>query len=167
VTKLRGQGGEIWYIRNGEVKRIANMSQGWATANVEVPVHYDSDLDLVERLILAAGEEMGKEDEWSELLWEPVKILGVDSLAGDAVLLHVQAKTQPGKSLSVARELRRRIKLALDAEGIRLAGAPELPDTPESVPAPRPAVEIAAPSALADPNSAQSRTASPLPSDKP
>ena len=32
VTKLRGDNGEIWYVRNGEVKRIGNLSQGWATA---------------------------------------------------------------------------------------------------------------------------------------
>jgi hypothetical protein len=38
VTKLRGPNGAIWYVRNGEVKRIGNLSQGWSTANVEVTV---------------------------------------------------------------------------------------------------------------------------------
>ena len=36
VTKLRGDNGEIWYVRNGEVKRIGNLCQGWATAGVDV-----------------------------------------------------------------------------------------------------------------------------------
>ena len=47
VTKLRGDNGEIWYVRNGEVKRIGNLSQGWATAGVDVTVRSGEDLDKV------------------------------------------------------------------------------------------------------------------------
>ena len=49
VTKLRGDNGEIWYVRNGEVKRIGNLSQGWATAGVDVTVPAGEDLDKVKR----------------------------------------------------------------------------------------------------------------------
>ncbi|MFC1441672.1 mechanosensitive ion channel family protein [Streptacidiphilus sp. N1-10] len=157
VTKLRGDGGEIWYIRNGEVKRIANMSQGWATATVEVPVGYHEDLGRVEELILAAAEEMAKDDPWTEQLWEPVKVLGVDSLGADTVVVKVAAKTMPGKAMPVARELRRRIKTTLDENGIQV-GTVSLPAarTEDESAA---AAEIAAPSVLADPTSAQSRAA--------
>jgi len=164
VTKLRGPGGEIWYIRNGEVKRIANLSQGWATASVEVPVGYDADLALVERLILDTAEEMAKEEPWSEQLWEPVQVLGVDTLSAESVVVQVSAKTMPGKSLPVARELRRRVKLALDAAGIQLGTV--------GLPSPRArkadAADINAPSVLGDPLSAQSRAtaAIPVPEDE-
>lgn len=157
VTKLRGDGGEIWYIRNGEVKRIANMSQGWATATVEVPVGYHEDLGRVEALILAASEEMAKDDPWTEQLWEPVKVLGVDSLGPDTVVVKVAAKTMPGKATPVARELRRRIKAALDENGIQV-GTVSVPAARIGDSAAAPAsADIAAPSALGDPNSAQSR----------
>jgi small-conductance mechanosensitive channel len=157
VTKLRGEGGEIWYIRNGEVKRIANMSQGWATATVEVPVGYYENLGRVEELILAASEEMAKDDPWTEQLWEPVKVLGVDSLGSETVVVQVAAKTMPGKAMPVARELRRRIKAALDENGIQV-GTVSLPAarTEEGAAA---AADIAAPSVLGDPTSAQSRAA--------
>lgn len=178
VTKLRGADGEIWYVRNGEVKRIANMSQGWATATVEIPVGYDEDLARVERVVLAAAEEMGGDDEWGERLWEPVKVLGVDAMSGDGMVLAVSAKTMPGQAGPVARELRRRIKVALDLDGVRLAGAPEPPELPPGSHAlsslvslartgrlrvPGPVPDIDPPSVLGDPNSAQSRAASPLP----
>ncbi|MEY9967255.1 small-conductance mechanosensitive channel [Streptacidiphilus sp. MAP12-16] len=161
VTKLRGASGEIWYIRNGEVKRIANMSQGWSTATVEIPVGYHENLALVEELILGAAEEMAKDEPWSELLWEPVKVLGVDSLGVDSVVVQVAAKTMPGKALPVARELRRRIKAVLDEGGVRIGPVAALPAarTADSTAS----VDVAAPSALGDPMSAQSRSAAPIP----
>jgi small-conductance mechanosensitive channel len=156
VTKLRGAGGEIWYIRNGEVKRIANMSQGWATATVEVPIGYHEDLVAVEQLILRAAEDMAKDDPWSEQLWEPVKVLGVDTLGPETLVVQVAAKTMPGKAMPVARELRQRIKAALDGGGIQIGKVPALPAPRGEAATP---AEIAAPSALGDPGSAQSRAA--------
>ena len=72
VTKLRGVDGEIWYVRNGEVKRIGNLSQGWATAGVDVQVRADEDLERVRAVITHVGEEMAKDEPWNERLWEPV-----------------------------------------------------------------------------------------------
>lgn len=157
VTKLRGATGEIWYIRNGEVKRIANMSQGWATATVEVPVGYHEDLERVEQLILRAAEEMAKDSPWSEQLWEPVQVLGVDSLGSETVVVQVAAKTMPGKAMPVARELRRRIKAELDGDGIQVGTVAVLPAARSDGSG---TAEIAAPSALADPDSDQSAAAS-------
>ena len=162
VTKLRGSGGEIWYIRNGEVKRIANLSQGWATASVEVPVGYHEDLAEVERLILDAAEGMAKEEPWSEQLWEPVQVLGVDTLAAGSVLVQVSAKTMPGKSLPVARELRRRVKLTLDEAGVQVGAAASLP-TPRTGGGSQDTGDINAPSVLGDPLSAQSRATAAIP----
>jgi small-conductance mechanosensitive channel len=118
VTKLRGDGGEIWYIRNGEVKRIANHSQGWATASVDVQVGYEEDVPAVRALIETTAEEMAKESPWDEALWEPVQVLGLVSVTADVLVFQVQAKTMPGKAASVARELRARIKAAFDEAGI-------------------------------------------------
>ncbi|MFF8283062.1 mechanosensitive ion channel family protein [Streptomyces albus] len=120
VTQLRGDGGEIWYIRNGEIKRIGNLSQGWAMAAVNVQVRADEDLDEVRAAIEEAGTAMGKESPWDEILWEPVEVLGLDEVTLDAMTLRVSVKTMPDKSLSAERELRWRIKKALDARGIRI-----------------------------------------------
>jgi len=60
VTKLRGSEGEIWYVRNGEVKRIGNRSQGWATAGVDVTVRAGEDLDKVKATLDEVAERMSK-----------------------------------------------------------------------------------------------------------
>ncbi|MGW7515929.1 mechanosensitive ion channel family protein [Streptomyces sp. NPDC054796] len=120
VTQLRGDDGEIWYIRNGEIKRVGNLSQGWATAALDVQVRADEDMEEVRAAIAAAGEELGKTEPWDELLWEPVEVLGLDSVTLDSMVIRVSAKTMPGKALGVERELRWRIKQALDRRGIRI-----------------------------------------------
>ncbi|MGY1435763.1 mechanosensitive ion channel family protein [Streptomyces reniochalinae] len=120
VTQLRGDGGEIWYIRNGEIKRIGNLSQGWAMATLDVRVRAEEDLEEVRATVLAAGEGMSKESPWDEVLWEPVEVLGLDEVTLDSMVLRVSVKTMPEKSLGVERELRWRVKQALDARGIRI-----------------------------------------------
>lgn len=120
VTQLRGDGGEIWYIRNGEIKRVGNLSQGWAMARLDVQVRASEDLDEVRAAIATAGEEMAKTPPWDELLWEPVEVLGLDDVTLDSMVLRVSAKTMPEKSLGVERELRWRIKKALDQRGIQI-----------------------------------------------
>lgn len=163
VTKLRGANGAIWYVRNGEVKRIGNLSQGWSMAEVDVTLRYDEDLDRARSVIATAGEEMAKETPWSERIWEPVEVMGLDSVTLEAVVVRVQAKTMPGNAAGVERELRWRIKRALDAAGIRM-GAP-LPGALEQEldALPDPSVNVAAPSALSNPTSPQAQATTPIP----
>ncbi|CAG6393233.1 mechanosensitive ion channel family protein [Streptomyces cocklensis] len=122
VTKLRGENGEIWYVRNGEVKRIGNLSQGWATAVVDVQVGSGEDMDRARAVVVETADAMSKEDPWDEYLWEPVQMLGLESVGSDFVVLQVQARTMPGQAAAVARELRWRIKRAFDREGIVITG---------------------------------------------
>lgn len=122
VTKLRGDNGEIWYVRNGEVKRIGNLSQGWATAVVDVQVGTGEDLERARTVIAATADAMAKESPWDEKLWEPVKVLGLESVTPDSVVIQAQARTMPGEATAVARELRWRIKQAFDEAGIVITG---------------------------------------------
>ncbi|HEX5568523.1 MAG TPA: hypothetical protein VFY14_16630, partial [Streptomyces sp.] len=120
VTKLRGDDGEIWYVRNGEIKRVGNLSQGWATACLDVEVRSGEDLEEVREAITTAGREMQVAPPWDEFLWAPVEVLGLDSVTLETMVVRVSVKTIPGKALPVERELRWRIKRELDARGIRM-----------------------------------------------
>ncbi|MCH0569965.1 mechanosensitive ion channel family protein [Streptomyces sp. MUM 136J] len=165
VTKLRGPNGAIWYVRNGEVKRIGNLSQGWATANVDVTLKGDENLDRVRATLDGVAERMGKEEPWNELLWSPIEVLGLDSVLPDSMVVRVSAKTMPGKDTAVERELRWRIKRAFDAADIPVAGgataaAPE--DGTQD-----PAAAVAAPSAFSDEDSPQAEAAAPITPQRP
>ncbi|SED55617.1 small conductance mechanosensitive channel [Streptomyces sp. 3213] len=164
VTKLRGANGEIWYVRNGEVKRIGNLSQGWATAGVDVTVKASENLDRVKATLDAVSERMSKEEPWNELLWGPIEVLGLDSVLIDSMVVRVSAKTMPGKSVGVERELRWRIKRAFDEANIRIVGgatadpADDVADPTESV---------AAPSVYSNADSPQVAATSPISSQRP
>ncbi|MGW8398043.1 mechanosensitive ion channel family protein [Streptomyces lydicus] len=160
VTKLRGPNGAIWYIRNGEVKRIGNLSQGWSTAAVDVLIAADQDLERARETITAVGEEMSKSEPWNEQLWEPVEVLGLSEVHLETVTLSVAARTMPGKAPGVERELRWRIKRALDAAGVHLAPRPAPGEEDEA--AADPTAAVAAPSALNNPTSPQSLASDPL-----
>ncbi|MEU0371824.1 mechanosensitive ion channel family protein [Streptomyces sp. NPDC006283] len=160
VTKLRGDNGEIWYVRNGEIKRIGNLSQGWATAAVDVTVRSSEDLDHVKAVIGEVAEDLAKAEPWNEQLWGPVEVLGLTEVLLDSMTFRVSAKTMPGKSLGVERELRWRIKRAFDAAGIRIVGG--LPQQADEAAA-DPTAGMAAPSAFASSVSPQSVAASPIP----
>jgi moderate conductance mechanosensitive channel len=120
VTKLRGDDGEIWYVRNGEIKRVGNLSQGWATAGLDVQVRATADVDEIRAAITAVGEDLAKTPPWDEQLWGRVEVLGLDSVTLESMVVRVSAKTMPGKALSVERELRLRVKRALDQRGIEI-----------------------------------------------
>ncbi|MFE7626176.1 mechanosensitive ion channel family protein [Streptomyces sp. ATexAB-D23] len=158
VTKLRGENGAIWYVRNGEVKRIGNLSQGWSTANVDVQVRPTEDLERIRTVITEAAQAMAKEDPWTERLWGPVEILGLDTVLLESMTVRVSAKTMPGQAVGVERELRWRIKTALDEAGITMVAA-----APDEDAAGDPTAGMAAPSAYASATSPQSLAATPIP----
>ncbi|WP_425608705.1 mechanosensitive ion channel family protein [Streptomyces albipurpureus] len=161
VTKLRGDDGEIWYVRNGEIKRIGNLSQGWATATVDVAIRPSENLDRVRSVIGEVADGLAKAEPWNEQLWGPVETLGLTEVLLDSMTIRVAAKTMPGKALGVERELRWRIKHAFDAAGIRIVGG--LPLAVEETTGADPAAAVAPPSAMANPLSPQSMAASPIP----
>ncbi|MET9691824.1 mechanosensitive ion channel family protein [Streptomyces sp. NPDC006514] len=162
VTKLRGDNGEIWYVRNGEIKRIGNLSQGWATAGVDVQVKPSENLSRIREVVKEVADAMAKESPWDERLWGPVEVLGLDEVLLASMTVKVSAKTMPGQQFAVERELRWRIKEAFDAAGIRIIGGMPAPDEDEEAPA-DPAASVAAPSALANPTSPQSLATAPIP----
>jgi small-conductance mechanosensitive channel len=161
VTKLRGDNGEIWYVRNGEVKRIGNLSQGWSMAILDLRVGYGEDLDRARALIASTAEDMAKDEPWDETLWEPIQVLGLEEVSAEAAVIRAQVKTMPGKAVGVARELRWRIKKSFDEAGIRFARTPSVEPALQDVV--DLAASVAAPSVLANPNSPQASKAAPLP----
>ena len=95
VTRLRDAQGVVWYVRNGEIIRIANRSQGWSTATVDIPFSYREDVDRVGGIISDAIADMEQDDAWSEALLDPPRLLGVESITGGTVTMRVLARCAP------------------------------------------------------------------------
>ncbi|MFC5818394.1 mechanosensitive ion channel family protein [Nonomuraea harbinensis] len=123
VTRLRDEDGRVWYVRNGTITRVGNESQGWSRAYVDVPVPYDSDITTVRVVLENVAEEMWADAELREAaVVEPPQVFGVEQLSDSSMVFRLSAKTLPARQEEVARELRLRVKAALDAADIAMVG---------------------------------------------
>jgi small conductance mechanosensitive channel len=142
-TRLRDLSGVVWYVRNGEILRVANRSQGWTLASVDIPVAYDEDLDRVRDLIESVALDMDEDPTYDDMLLGKPTFAGVESMSGEAMVVRVTAKAVPEKQIILARTIRERIKLAFDRAGIvmpmmmRPMPGQMLPGSPPAPPSPR------------------------------
>ncbi len=118
ITRLRDANGVTWYVRNGEIIRIGNRSQGFSTALVDMPVSYAESVERVVAVIREAATAMGDDPEWADAFLEQPQVLGVESITGSTMVIRTIAQCVPGENFAVQRELRERIKQALDAAGV-------------------------------------------------
>ncbi|WP_344472653.1 mechanosensitive ion channel family protein [Nonomuraea monospora] len=119
VTRLRDADGRVWYVRNGTITRVGNESQGWSRAYMDVPVAYDADVVGVRVLLEHVAEEVWADPELRETkIVEPPQVYGVEQLSDSSLVFRITAKTLPAAQAEVSRELRLRVKTALDTAGI-------------------------------------------------
>ncbi|MBB3040939.1 mechanosensitive ion channel family protein [Nocardioides soli] len=121
VTRLRDLNGTVWYVPNGEILRVGNMSQNWSRAVVDVNVGYHEDLARVERVLREVAHDLWQDDDFRGIVIEEPEVTGVEMFTPDGVTLRVLLKTAPMEQWGVARALRQRIKARFDHEGIEIA----------------------------------------------
>jgi small-conductance mechanosensitive channel len=119
VTRVRDTNGTVWYVRNGELLRVGNMSQNWARAVLDIQVSAREDLIAVRRVLQEVADDLWHDDDFAGVVIEEPEIPGVEAITPDAITLRVTLKTAPMEQWRVARVLRERIKARFDHEGIR------------------------------------------------
>jgi moderate conductance mechanosensitive channel len=120
ITHVRDVNGTLWYVRNGEILRIGNMSQGWSRVIIDLAVPVDTDITRVESAMLAAARSIAEEPKWRSRIIEDPEVWGLESVSGDALVIRLVMKTRAGAKDDVARELRMRLKHAMDELGLAL-----------------------------------------------
>lgn len=119
ITKLRDPSGVAWYVRNGEIVRIGNKSQGWSTAVVDLQVSYAEDVERVQAIIRTVIADVYADPAFHDLMLEEPTVAGVEQITGTAVTIRVFAKTTPDQQWGVQREIRERAKVAFDTAGVQ------------------------------------------------
>ncbi|MEI5672604.1 MULTISPECIES: mechanosensitive ion channel family protein [unclassified Nocardioides] len=120
VTRLRDLNGTVWYVPNGEIMRVGNMSQNWSRAVIDVSVGYGEDLVRVQRVLSEIAHDLWDDEDFRGLVIEEPEVTGVEMLAADSVNLRVLIKTLPNEQWGIARAMRQRIKARFDHEGIEI-----------------------------------------------
>ena len=92
----------VWYVRNGEIVRIGNRSQGWSTAIVDTAVAYDEDIDRAITVMREVVHQMDQDPAWQGRLLEEPTVVGVESIAAGAVTVRIIAKCAPNENFAGA-----------------------------------------------------------------
>ncbi|MEU8640271.1 mechanosensitive ion channel family protein [Amycolatopsis sp. NPDC048633] len=117
ITTLRDLKGTVWYVRNGEVLRVGNSSQGFAVAVVDVPLGYSADVERATTVLGEAASAATESDALKDNVLEPPEILGVESVTPEGLQLRLTVKVRPGKQWAVQRALRAQLLAALEEAG--------------------------------------------------
>ncbi|WP_253942381.1 mechanosensitive ion channel family protein [Nocardioides sp. zg-1230] len=123
VTRLRDVNGTVWYVRNGEILRVGNMSQNWARTVIDVTVGYTEDLVKVRSVLEEVAHDLWEDEDFKGLVIEEPEVWGVESMGVDGVVVRVTLKTAPMEQWGIARAMRERVKARFEHEGINLAVA--------------------------------------------
>ncbi|TFC99022.1 mechanosensitive ion channel [Cryobacterium sinapicolor] len=120
VTQVRDINGTLWFVRNGEILRVGNMSQGWARVIIDLAIPYASDVEAVQNELLRVAKALASSRKWRSVILEKPEIWGLESISAEALVVRLVVKTRVAAQWDFARDLRLHLKKALDGLGIGL-----------------------------------------------
>ncbi|MEA1929580.1 MAG: mechanosensitive ion channel family protein [Patescibacteria group bacterium] len=120
MTTLRDLDGAVHHIPHGEITTVSNLSKYFARVNLDIGISYDANLEKVIAVVDKVGEDMAADAEWKEHITKPPKFLRVNDFADSSVMIKILGETKPLKQWEITGELRKRLKIAFDREGIEI-----------------------------------------------
>ncbi len=121
VTKLVDASGQVWYVRNGEIARVGNRSQGWSTATIDIPIAPNQNTTQAVDVLNEVVDEVFADESYSDVLLERPSVLGVNKVTPGVITLTILAKTAPNQQWALQRDLLARSVASLQRAGIRAA----------------------------------------------
>jgi small conductance mechanosensitive channel len=121
VTQVRDSEGTVWYVRNGEILRVGNQSQGWSRIILDLPLAYNSDLEKAKKAIEAAAARLTETPALKTGLIGKAEVWGIQALGGEEIVFRMVQQVRPSKKDAITRALRMEVKKALDKAGIELS----------------------------------------------
>jgi small conductance mechanosensitive channel len=120
-TVVRDPRGALVTLSNGDIRTVGNLSRDWSQAFVDVSVSPDVPQDSALQALDTAAAELRNDPAWSQTLVDGPRILGLQSFDQNSSIIRLQVRTAPARHDDVARELRRRIQLQFQRQGIALS----------------------------------------------
>ena len=137
VTRVRSVDGTVWFVPNGEIRKVGNASMEWSRALIDTVIAADADVSKAMDVIAEAARSVAEDPAWSDIVLEPPEVWGVHAVDASGVTIRLVVKTAPKEHAALSRVLRARILEALRAAGIQGPGQ----TLPMVVPAAPPAAE--------------------------
>ncbi len=123
-TRLRDGDGTLYTIPNGQIATVSNLSRDFSIATLQVSVDASANPDRIIALLAKLAQDVRQESAFKDIAIADPVILGVDKIEGRAVTYPIQIRVRVNQRDGVLRELRRRVILAFEREGIPLGNDP-------------------------------------------
>jgi small conductance mechanosensitive channel len=120
MTTLRDLDGTVYHIPHGEIKKVANLTKLFARVNLNIGVAYDTKLEQLIELVNRVGNEIAQDPAFKDSILQPPQFVRIDNFADSAMIIKIIGETIPLKQWEITGELRKRLKLAFDKEGIEI-----------------------------------------------
>jgi small conductance mechanosensitive channel len=117
---LRDASGTVHVFPNGTITTLANMTRDWSAYVFNVRIAWEQDPDAAIRVIRDVAAGMRKDRDYGAKIIEEPEIFGIDRMDESATVIQGRLKTRPLAQWDVGRELLRRLRFALEHEGIRM-----------------------------------------------
>jgi moderate conductance mechanosensitive channel len=134
ITTLRDHQGTVWYVRNGEILRVGNKSQGYAVAVIDLPLAHAADIPGASAIAERAATERVAEKDVADSVLEPPELLGVERVGPEGVTLRLTVKVKPGEQFAVQRALNAAIADAYEDANVPRPSVFPGPDSRPSMP---------------------------------
>ena len=118
ITTVRDIDGALWYVRNGEIMQVANHSDRYSVARVQVPIALSNDPTRALHVITDAADAAAHDADIRDFILAQPTVNGMSGLEVDHMSYRVSVKTLPGKQWDVQRALQAAILTAMQAEGV-------------------------------------------------
>ncbi len=115
TTTVRAGDGTIWHVRNGEVLRVGNSSQGEAVVTITLPLPYDADTDTAGAIALQQANQVADSDAFAEAILEAPTLLGIVDVTPGVVSIGLSATVRTSEKDAYLRAVRKAVKSAFDA----------------------------------------------------
>lgn len=120
-TVVRDSRGALVTLSNGDLRSVGNLSRDWSQAYVDVAISPQVPQERALQALDAAATELRNDASWSQALVDGPRILGLQSYDQMGSTVRLQVRTAPARHEDVSRELRRRIQLEFQRQGIALS----------------------------------------------
>ena len=119
--RLRHHNGPLHTVPFGEIQTLTNWSRDWAIMKFEIRVPFETDVDVVRRIIKKVGIAMMEDEELGPLMLEPLKSQGVNRMDDSSFIIRCKFTSIPGQQFYIRREAYARIQAAFEEKGIKFA----------------------------------------------
>ena len=119
-TTLRDMDGTVHHIPHGEIKKVSNLSTEYSRINLNIGVSYNCNIEHVISVVNKIGNELAADQEFGKYIIKVPQFLRVDEFADSSIIIKILGETQPSKQWEITGELRKRIKITFDKEGIEI-----------------------------------------------